>query len=171
MKLEQILEVTNYAVSGGGEYLWQCYPDAHIMDFDFENATVGVVFSTKNQEVYEVSACTNEDTRYMYRWLNPDFKEAMFKESDSRGIDQVYAMDEIKWMDTDTESDILEKLSALVNNEPVDPTVEIKIDFSDDELLRCMIKAHEMDMTFNDFCNLALAEFVKSYEKELNDNP
>ena len=45
--------------------------------------------------------------------------------------------------------------------------VEIPLDFSDEELLVLFKQAHEADMTFNDFVEHALVEFLKNAE---NDN-
>jgi hypothetical protein len=48
-----------------------------------------------------------------------------------------------------------------------DNRVEIPLDFSDEELLVLFKQAHEADMTFNDFVEHALVEFLKNIE---NDN-
>jgi len=48
-----------------------------------------------------------------------------------------------------------------------DNRVEIPIDLPDEELLVLFKKAHELDMTFNDFIEDVLREFV---ERHLDDN-
>lgn len=48
-----------------------------------------------------------------------------------------------------------------------DNRVEIPLDFSDEELLVLFKQAHECDMTFNDFVEKALTEYL---EQITNDN-
>jgi hypothetical protein len=171
MHLEQILKATSYCITEGSEYLWQCYPNARILVCTSEYAYTSVVHSTVDQTVYEVTVDSNDRDLPIYRWRNPDFIEAYNNESFARSIDPDEALEGLKFMDTESEKDILDKVTAMMNGEEVDPTVEIMLNFSDEELLKFMCRAHEANMTFNEYCNLALSEFVKSYEKELNDNP
>lgn len=50
-----------------------------------------------------------------------------------------------------------------------DKKEEVILDFTDEELLRYMIMAHEMDITFNEFVERALRAAIEKYEKNNDD--
>ena len=43
---------------------------------------------------------------------------------------------------------------------------EIELDLTDDELLRLMKMAHEADLTFNNFVEKVLTEFIERHRRE-----
>jgi hypothetical protein len=43
---------------------------------------------------------------------------------------------------------------------------EIEVEFTDDELLIYMKMAHEMDITFNEFVELAIKEMIERHSNE-----
>jgi hypothetical protein len=43
---------------------------------------------------------------------------------------------------------------------------EIQLDLTDDELLRLMKMAHEADLTFNEFVEQALVQFIERHRSE-----
>lgn len=47
-----------------------------------------------------------------------------------------------------------------------DNTVDVEMEFADHELLRYMMAAHEADMSFNQFVNQAVEEFLQSKDEE-----
>jgi hypothetical protein len=49
-----------------------------------------------------------------------------------------------------------------------DNRVEIPLDFSDEELLVLFKQAHECDMTFNDFVEKALTDYLEQIQNEHN---
>lgn len=49
-----------------------------------------------------------------------------------------------------------------------DNRVEIPLDFSDEELLVLFKQAHEADMTFNDFVEKALTDYLEQIQNEHN---
>lgn len=49
-----------------------------------------------------------------------------------------------------------------------DNRVEIPLDFSDEELLVLFKQAHEADMTFNDFVERALTDYLEQIQNEHN---
>jgi hypothetical protein len=49
-----------------------------------------------------------------------------------------------------------------------DNRVEIPLDFSDEELLVLFKQAHEADVTFNEFVERALIEYLEQHDNLLN---
>ena len=49
-----------------------------------------------------------------------------------------------------------------------DNRVEIPLDFSDEELLVLFKQAHEADITFNEFVERALIEYLEQHDNLLN---
>jgi hypothetical protein len=170
MKLEQVLKAANYTVAGGSEYGWKCWADARFIDFESEFAHASAIYSAANQTIYQFEVCAKEDDsgKTAYRWMNPEFKQAYLDEAKLRNCDPDQAWDDVKWNDTDTEDDILEKVNAIMEGREFDSRTTIAIDFTDEELLTYMKLAHELDITFNSFVEMALVEAIKKYENDPN---
>ena len=100
--------------------------------------------------------------------MNPEFKQAYLDEAKTRNCDPDQAWDDVKWNDTDAEDDILEKVNAIMEGREFDSRTTIAIDFTDEELLTYMKLAHELDITFNSFVEMALVEAIKKYENDPN---
>ena len=49
-----------------------------------------------------------------------------------------------------------------------DNRVEIPLEFSDQELLTLFKQAHELDLTFNEFVERALTQFLEKHDNLLN---
>lgn len=170
MKLEQVLKAANYTVTGGSEYGWSCWPNARYIDFESEFAHASAVYSIADQTIYHFEVCAKDDDvgTTAYRWMNLDFKQAYLDESATRNCDPDQAWDDVKWNDTDSEDDILNKVNAIMEGREFDPRCTIAINFADDELLVYMKLAHELDITFNAFVEMALLEAIKKYENDSN---
>ena len=80
--LKQWLELANYRITEGDRYLWNCYGKDTFMLANWNGIhgrggySIDIVFDTKTQTVYEVSAhdFTNERA---YRMINPDRKSVV----------------------------------------------------------------------------------------------
>lgn len=165
--LKQWMEVCNYRITEGSNYQWYCYgPNAYALDSwdgDQNGHTLSVVFDTRTQEVYEVTAYDYTNER-AYRMINPIYAQAHKDESANRNIDDCAWEDEdgkpVKYVDLDVDADFMEKASAIVAGEDYDTRVQIEVTFSDDELLRYMTLAHQLDLTFNALVERALEEAI-----------
>ena len=169
MHLSQVNETLSHRICGGSEYMWDCWPNARFVDYSSEYATAGVIMNAQTQEIYEATVESRPGDTELgpYRWLNPAYKDAMYAEAESRGVDRDQAWDEVKWIDLEVEADYLEKAEAMFNNEEFDTRIQIEIDI-DDELFCALAKeAHRRDMTFNDLCMEAIANFIEKTEFEL----
>ena len=172
--LKQFFETTNYKITEGDSYGWNCY-GPYSYQLSAWNGVHGaggwsanIVFSTKSQKVYEVEVCDYTNDR-AYRIINPKFKEKHRKEAEARNINMNEAWDDVEYIDLDVEEDFLQKATAIVAGETYDARVIMPVDFSDEELLTYMKMAHDRDMTFNQFVEEALRQAIKLAGKgELN---
>ena len=55
---------------------------------------------------------------------------------------------------------------AIASGNDYDTKVQIPVDFSDDELLRYMKMAHDLDITFNQFIEQALRMVIEKHRAE-----
>lgn len=168
LTLKDFMEVTNYRITEGSEYLWNCFgPNAYRLDSwngDQDGHTISILFDNQTQTVYQVEALDYKRER-AYRLTNPEFKTAFDNECKDRDvIDTAWERDdgtEVEYVDLDVDEDFLEKARAIVAGEDYDTRVQMQIEFTDEELLKYMKLAHERDMTFNDFVEEALRNLVE----------
>ena len=164
--LKEFLEVVDYNIMHIDPYLWDCYGDnavslTHSKDVDWAKYSADIVYDTVDGTVYELSVHDCLLNR-AYRIINPKFKHYYFDECEDRGIDPHEAWDDVEYVDLDLVSDLLEKLNAIMAGEDYDDRVTLELTMSDEDLLKYMKVAHEMNITFNDLINLALAEAVEA---------
>jgi len=161
--LKDFMEATDYKITEGSDFTWDCYgSNAHSLDSwnqDQVGHTVNVVFDTITQEVYEMSVCDYSNNR-AYRWMHPAYIEDYLNEAKSKCINAYMAWDEVNFTDLEVVEDLLEKTQAIVAGEEYDTRVCIQLTFTDEELLKYMKLAHELDITFNQFVVKALEEMM-----------
>lgn len=159
--VKQYMEIINYRVTGGSEYLWQCYGDnARYMDCDNDDYYgVSIIFDTVTQCVYEAAVYDYRRDR-AYRLFNPQFKDQMIAESLDRDCPIIFAWDAVKFTDLETVDDFITKASAIISGIDYDTRVCVPIDLADDELLKLMTIAHERDITLNQLVEEILVDVV-----------
>lgn len=166
--LQQWMEACEYRITEGSEYQWQCYGDnAYCLDSwngEQDGHSFSVIFDKQNQTVYELQAHDYAHNR-AYRWINPDFKLEFDAENVDRGVDSDEAWDDLKYITLEVVEDFFDKMSAIRAGEEYDTRVQVPIDFTDEEMLRYMLAAHERDMTFNQFVELALREAIAQHRE------
>ena len=164
MDIRDFMEIIDYRITEGSDYLWSCYGDrSYSLDSsELEHYTVSTVFDTKTQVVYEIAAYDYVKNR-AYRWQNPDFVEQHRLEASERNVDADQAWDDVKYIDIDNEDDFFTKASAIARGEEYDERVAIEVIFEDDELLEYMKLAHKMDITFNELVERALLHASEKY--------
>jgi predicted HicB family RNase H-like nuclease len=117
---------------------------------DDTSRTVCMVYDTKTQVVYQLEAWDQSNDR-AYRWIHPDYLEEVKDEADERGVDFEQSYDEFKFTDLDVEEDILEKATAIANEEEYDTRIMVTLTLNDDEMYQLMQYAHEEDMSLNKY--------------------
>lgn len=164
--LKDFMEAVDYRITEGDAYCWQCYgPNAYCLDSwngEHEGYSISFIFDTKTQVAYEIAVYDYANNR-AYRLTNPDFIKARETETTNRGMGDE-AWDDVMYIDLDVEADMMEKVHAIVAGEEYDTRVQMQIEFSDEELLRYMKLAHDMDITFNEFIVMALTEAIAAHK-------
>lgn len=160
--LQQFLDAIQYRITDAWEHQWPSYQGAQVLGCANKFAYMSVVFSREDQEVIEITVSSELDAvaHAAYRWTNPVFKEAIDEEADRRGIDHDEAFEGCKYIDLETVEDVLEKGQAMLANAAFDPRVQVPLDLEDAHLLELFKKAHEQDITFNQFMENALKKVI-----------
>jgi len=158
--VNQYMEVIDYRMTGGSEYLWCCYGEnARYIDCDNDDYSVSIIFDTVTQCVYEASVYDYRRDR-AYRLFNPQFKDCMIAESLDRDCPIIFAWDAVKFTDLETADDFITKASAIVSGIDYDTRVCVPVDLDDHELLKLMTIAHERDITLNQLVEEILVDVV-----------
>ena len=167
--LKEFFEVTNYRISEGSDYCWDCYgSNAYRLDAwngDQNGHSHSIVFDTKTQEVYEVTSYDYRNNR-AYRLLNPDFVKKHKKEAKRRDVNFDEAWDDVNYIDLEVDDDWIQKaLSIEAGEVDYDTRVSVPLVLDRDQMYELMALAHERDMTLNQ-----LVEFVIKQEIERIEN-
>ena len=174
--MKEWMELVDYKITEGSDYGWQCYgPNSYCLDsWNGVHGTGGysfsIVFSTKSQKVYEVSVCDYTNNR-AYRMINPSKIEKHRKEGESKSVLANQAWDDVDYIDLEVLDDFIQKCLAIKAGEDYSTDISVPIDLPDDLLMFAFKSAHEKNMTFNDWMNQVLRDFVDkvnegSYNKE-----
>lgn len=169
--MKEWMELVDYKITEGSDYGWQCY-GPYSFRLDSWNRVHGkggfsfsIVFSTKSQKVYEVSAYDYTNDR-AYRMINPKFQNKHTNEAMERGTNPNEAWDFVEYVDLDVDADFIEKATAIKEGKDYDTRVQVPVDFSDEDMLKYMKMAHERDMTFNEFIEEALRSVMEAHKRE-----
>ena len=165
MRLEDVLEAFEHKISGGDEYLWHSFPNARYIDFECDFGYGSVLYSTKDQTVYEASVHSKKDDCIPYRWFNIDFHEAYEEECAERGIDPAIAWDDVEWAYVEDEYEFI-KIAESVFTDTFYSRETISLDAPKEDLFKWMLAAHVLDITLNAFVELALREALDRFEAE-----
>ena len=158
--LKQWLELANYKITEGEHYLWNCYgEDTCMLSSGQGSYSTDIVFDTKTQTVYEVSVYDFINDR-AYRMINPGYAKVHAEEAARRGIDINESRDGVTYLDV--EEDFVEKATAILNGQDYDTRVMIQLDLDSALEMAIYRNAHRLDMTVNDYMQLALVELIKA---------
>ena len=163
--IKQWMELVEYRITEGSHFCWDCYGDtAYTLD-SWNGAQQGhstsVVFDTETQEVYQVSVYDYSNDR-AYRLINPLYSDAHNTEALQRNVDWRCAWDEVNYTDLEVEDDFLEKARAILSGEDYDSRVKVPLEFDREELHTLMLRAHEADMSLNQYVEYVLWNFINS---------
>ena len=174
--LKEWMELVDYKITEGSDYGWGCYgPNSFTLDswngvHGKGGYSFSITFSTKSQKVYEVSVCDYTNDR-AYRMINPKFQEKHRKEAEHKSVLANQAWDDVDYVDLEVLDDFIQKCLAIKAGEDYSTDISVPIDLPDDLLMFAFKSAHEKNMTFNDWMNQVLRDFVDkvnegSYNKE-----
>lgn len=163
--LKDFMETVDYRITEGSEYHNTAFGDNQYSlsawNGDHNGWSFNIVFDTQDQTVFMVEACDYKNQR-AYRLINPDYKKAHDQIPDDDYRDQ--AWDDVNFVDLETEEDWMEKAEGIVAGKDYDTRVKVPVDFSDEDLLKYMKLAHELDITFNELVERAIKEAIDQYE-------
>jgi hypothetical protein len=162
--IKDFMEVVDYRITEGSQYMWKCYgTNAYRLDSwngSHDGHSVSIVFDTRTQAVYEVSAYDYRNNR-AYRLINPDYKLVHADEANSRDVDINQAWDDVNYTDLDIAEDFLEKAEAIVNGVDYDERIKVPLDLPDSLLNKLFRLAHEQDVTLNEYIETILKAELK----------
>lgn len=169
LTLRDFMEVVNYHITEGDNFGWNCYgSNAFTMtswNGKQDGNSVYVVFDTSTQVVYEMSACDYNRNR-AYRWINPEYRDAYFKEAEKNSSDADEAWDNVKFTDLEVIDDLIEKCTAIIKNEEYDTKIQINLDLSESELFQLFLIAHERDITLNQLVENLLRDEIRRLQND-----
>ena len=165
--MKEWMELVNYRITEGSDFMWHCYgTDAYQLDSwngEQDGHSFCIIFDTKDQTVYEVQAHDYTNQR-AYRMINPDYKKKMRKEAKRRDVDRNEAWDTVDYVDLEVDDDFIQKSLAIQAGEDYDTDVCVPLDLPDDLLMFAFKAAHEQNLTFNEFVNQVLRDFIDRVE-------
>jgi len=169
--LKTWLEIVNHRITEGADFTWRCFGDnAHCLtswDGDHDGSSFTITFDTGTQEVYCVEAHDFARER-AYRLINPTYARAYQLECKANGINDE-AWEGVNYVDLEVDEDWAEKAQAIFDGRDYSTDVSIPLDFTDAELLHYMKMAHEHNMTFNAFVEMALREAIARHIPTLRE--
>ena len=159
--LKEWMEVVNYRITEGSDFMWDCYgPNSYSLDSwngSQDGHSFTVIFDTKTQVVYEVQS-HDYRTQRAYRLVNPDFASERDIESVDRNVNLNQAWDEVNYVDLEEDDDWFQKALAIEAGEDYDTRVTVPLELEDSEVFTLMKMAHERDLTLNEFVEEILRE-------------
>jgi hypothetical protein len=168
--MKEWMELVDYKITEGSEYGWAGY-GSNAYSLSSWNGVHGkggysfsIIFSTKSQKVYEVTVCDYTNNR-AYRMINPKFVEKHRKEAKRHLVDMNEAWDDVNYVDLEVDDDFIQKCLAIKAGEDYSTDVSVPLDLPDDLLMFAFKAAHAENMTFNDWMNQMLREFIDKVEK------
>ena len=121
------------------------------------------MFSTKSQKVYEVEVCDYTNNR-AYRMIAESKRKKYAKLAKHMGINLNEAWDDVEYVDLEVDDDFIQKCLAIKAGEDYSTDVSVPLDLPDDLLMFAFKAAHAENMTFNDWMNRMLKEFIDKVE-------
>lgn len=167
--MKEWMELVDYKITEGSEYGWTCYgPNAYQLSswnglHDKGGWSFNIVFSTKTQKVYEISVCDYTNNR-AYRMIAEDKRKKYAKASKHMGINLNEAWDDVDYVDLEVVEDFMEKAHAIKAGLDYSTDISVPLDLPDDLIMFAFKAAHAENMTFNDWMNKMLKEFINRVE-------
>jgi hypothetical protein len=98
--------------------------------------------------------------------MHPDYVKKHDKEARRRDVSLNEAWDDVNYVDLETDDDFIQKFLAIKAGEEYDTRVQVPVDFTDEELLKYMKAAHELDITFNELVVQAITQAIQAHDAD-----
>ena len=172
--LEQWMSAINYEIVEGWNPGWKTFGDyTHAYSATKSNSfgkyicELNCEFSKYTKEVFLIEAHDLVNRR-SYRWIHDDFKKKYEEDFVKYGLEFDYALDDVKFIDLSAESDILRKTMSIYEGITYDERVEVPLDLNDDEIYELMKRAHEQDVTLNQYVTSILVRYIADFNEKNN---
>ena len=173
LTLKDFMEICNYRITEGSDYMWQCFGyNAYCLDSwdgDQDGHTLSIVFDTRTQNVYQVTAYDYKNER-AYRMTNPEYLQSFNDECQDRDIlDTAWEKDDgtpVKYIDLEIEEDFIAKASAIVEGVDYDTNVQVPLNLEKEQLYELMLAAHERNITLNELVEEILRAEIERHQNE-----
>lgn len=165
LNVEDFLECVDHRVNDNEVFQWTCYGDNALIMSHWngqhcdKEINITIVYDSVDRTVYEMEAWDGPNDR-QYRWIHPDYVEAVKAECQERNINFETSIDNKKFIDVEVVEDILEKASAIYRGEDYDTRIIVQIDLTHDEQFELMRLAHEADITVNEYIKRILEKVI-----------
>lgn len=158
------LDLVGYKITEGYDYMWDCYGknSAYALECERDDYNTDVIFDKVTRKVREATITDNKNKR-IYRLIDGKFYQAFREEAVLRGVDADIVR-ELTFIDLETPEDFMEKASAIIKGIEYDERIIVPLDMTDEEMLIVMRAAHELDITVNQFVELAITEALKDIQ-------
>lgn len=174
--IRDYMEAIDYRITEGSEYLWTSFgSNAYRLESwdgrHDDGISVGMVFDTQTQTVYQMEA-HDYSNRRSYRWTHPDHVSTYQAEVNQRLAEHVQdvAYDDVKYIDLDVAQDMISKARAIVRHENYDHRISVSIDLEDHELFSLMKLAHDRDLTLNQLVEEILWAQIQKEQSQVDSN-
>lgn len=154
--IKEWMELVDYRITEGSDYN-QYAPRAYALSSwngEHDGYSFELIFNSVTQEVYCVEACDYTNSR-AYRLINPEYAS---EPHDS------HAWDDVEWIDLEVEDDFIHKALAIKEGKKYDTRISVPLTLSSDEMLILFQKAHEADITVNQYVENVLRQFLDNME-------
>jgi hypothetical protein len=170
MLLKDVMKALDHKVVDTAEYQWKCFgSNARFMDFKSDYSHVSVVFDTETHTIYQatIEPIVMKDHDGPYRWVNPNWADALFDEARERKVDESKAWDDVEWINLDLSEDFLEKAIAIFNGKKYDRRILVKIELPELAWAKLIVLADEKGVSQEKLINHILRRQVRLEERAL----
>jgi hypothetical protein len=155
MKFIDFMKAVDYMVVEGNLAELDCYPkDTRVIDAETKAGFAWAYFDPKTLEIYEVFVSDKLSRQHQYRWLQPGIKEARYEYNKNKNIVSDAAI-------TDDETDILDKVKAILTNRKFDTDVVMNFDIDEGTMNIIEETALKENITVDDFLLKAIKNMIE----------
>ena len=164
MRIEHFLQSINYQIKDCSNYLWKCFGEnVRILDTECQNSDIGTscIFDPTTRKIFVIEFWDEKGQHIAFDELefcvciDPNFREAYFKEYEDRNI-ETNNLIEISY------EEILSKIRKAFKTE----TEEVNIHIDPDLQTYVYRLAHELNISFNEF----VVEILRNQIKEIKND-
>jgi hypothetical protein len=155
MFLHEFLLAAKHNVVEGGKCDWDFLPKTtRWLDVETDYGWATAYFDSISEEVWRIKVSDSMKRNHNYEWFEPVYKQEFLDSLKNKTADgNIYYQ-------TDTEDDILNKVSSILFNRKFDPDVVLEFDLNEDTKKILENMAKEKNVTFDDLILEAVQNYI-----------